>query len=422
MLHETGRFLEYINTDNGGKIVRNRIIFITLIIIFAIIFNRFVLSPYVSDDLKIAFNQSKLLFLNGKSPYDKEIQIYIKSIARDEKWVVSDNGFEFDEPLFQLIIYLPFALIPNYLWASAFFITINQICIFLTMHMLFHLLDWEPKVVERICIYLLTAAVFFIQKNMLAGNTSIIQLTLIVAVLFYEEDKKLVLSGILLGFSLIDPVSMLFAVIILLVILITKRDYTVIFWSIITVGLLTILTTIFYRNWIIGWLKNLFLTPSRFPFITYVNGIQSKYSISVNKLFTIIPIVLTSWLILEIIRTPKDTIGERIWLLSISGLLNYYVMIQTDLYAAVLFFPSIILLISVWWKKLNSIGKFVFYLLLTGISAGIFLFQLFTSTAASTRGTTIILMAIALFFIVNLYWARLWIMRPYLISESEQNI
>ena len=166
-------------------------------------------------------------------------------------------------------------------------------------------------------------------------------------------------------------------------------------------------------------MKNLFLTPSRFPFITYIDGIQDKYNMSVNKLFIIIPIILTSWLVLEIIRTPKDTAGEKIWLLSISGLINYYVMVQPDLYAAVLFFSSLILLISVWWKKLKSIGKLVFYILLIGISAGIFLLQLFNIIATSTEGTAIILMAIAFFFIVNLYWARLWIIRPYLIRDSK---
>jgi hypothetical protein len=419
MFSEINHFLEYIKTDKDGKIIRNRIIIITLIIIFALIFNRFVLSPYVSDDLKIALNQSKLLFLNGKSPYDEEIQNYIKGIAGDEKWVVNDNKFEFDVPLFQLMFYLPFAIIPNYLWASAFFVTLNQICIFLTIHMLFHLMEWKPKIIERIGIYLLTAIVFFIQKNILSGNSSIIQLTLIIAVLFYEVGKKPILAGIFLGLSFIDPVSMLLTIIMLFAILITKREYSVIFWSIITIGLLSIFSTIFDGNWIIGWMKNLFLTPSRFPFITYIDGIQDKYGMSVNKLFIIVPIILTSWLVLEIIRTPKDTTGEKIWLLSISGLINYYVMVQPDLYAAVLFFSSLILLISVWWNKLKSIGKLVFYILLIGISAGIFLLQLFNIIATSTEGTAIILMAIAFFFIVNLYWARLWIIRPYLIRDSK---
>jgi hypothetical protein len=140
---------------------------------------------------------------------------------------------------------------------------------------------------------------------------------------------------------------------------------------------------------------------------------------SVNKLFIIIPIILTSWLVLEIFRTPKDTTEEKIWLLSISGLLNYYVMIRTDLYAAVLFFPALILLIGVWWKKLNGLGKLVFYILLTGISAGIFLLQLFSLMEASMRGTAIILITTAFFLVVNLYWARLWIMRPYVIRNSE---
>jgi hypothetical protein len=419
MLREINQFIKYINTDNDGKIIRNRIIIITLIIIFALIFNRFVLSQYVSDDLKISFIQSKILFFNGKSPYDEEIQNYIKGIAKDEKWVVNDYMFEFDIPIFQLMLYLPFAVIPNYLWASAFFVTVNQICIFLTIHMLFHLLKWEPKIIERISIYLFSAAAFFIQKNILSGNSSIIQLALIFAVLFYEEGKKPMLSGILLGLSFIDPISMFFPVIVLLVILITKREYSVIFWSIITIGLLSIFSTIFDRNWIIGWLKNIFLTPSRFPFITYIDGIQEKYSISVNQLFIIVPLVLTSWLVLEIIRTPKDTTGEKIWLLSISGLVNYYVMIQPDLYAAVLFLPSLILLISVWWKKINSIGKLIFYLLLTGISVGFLFLNLFTSIEISQREVAIILVIIVFFVIANLYWARLWIMRPYLIGDSE---
>jgi len=419
MLREINHFIKYINTDNDGKIIRNRIIIITLIIIFALIFNRFVLSQYITDDLKISFNQSKILFLNAKSPYDEEIQNYIKGIAKDENWVVNDYMFEFDIPIFQLMLYLPFSVIPNYLWASALFVTINQICIFLTIHMLFHLLKWEPKIIERISIYLLSATAFFIQKNILSGNSSIIQLALIIAVLFYEEEKKPMLSGILLGLSFIDPISMFFPAIVLLVILITKREYSVIFWSIITIGLLSIFSTIFDRNWIIGWLKNLFLTPSRFPFITYIDGIQEKYSISVNQLFIIVPMVLTSWLVLEIIRTPKDTTGEKIWLLSISGLVNYYVMIQPDLYAAVLFLPSLILLISVWWKKINSIGKLIFYLLLTGISGGIIFLHLFTSIETSQREVAIILMIFAFFVIANLYWARLWIMRPYLIGDSE---
>ena len=419
MLSEINRFFKYINSDSDGKKIRNRIIIFTLIIIFALIFNRFILSPYVSDDLRISLNRSKLLFLYGKSPYDEEIQNYIKGIARDERWEVNDNKFEFEMPLFQLMIYFPFAVIPNYLWASAFFITINQISILLSIHMLFHLLGWEPKIGERICIYFLSAGIFFIQRNILSGNLSIIHLTLIIAVLYYEEGKKPILSGILLGLSLIDPVSMFFTVIVLLVLLTNIKGYSIILWAIISAGLLTIFSTIFDRNWIIEWLKNLFLTPSRYPFITYIDGIQVKYGISVNKLFIIVPIVLTSWLVLEIIRTPRESTGEKIWLLSISGLLNYYIMIQPDSYAAVLFSPSLILLISVWWKKLNNIGKIVFYLILTGMSGGIFLLQLFTSVASSAQRSAIILLAIAFFFVANLYWARLWIMKPFLIGDSE---
>lgn len=419
MFREINHFFEYINTDNDGKIIRDRVVIIILIIIFAIIFNRFVLSPLVADDLKVSFIQSKLLFVNGKSPYDQEIQNYIKGIAGDEGWVL-DTKFEFGYPLFQLLIYLPFAVIPNYLWASAFFLTINQVCIVLITHMLFQILEWKPKLLERISVYLLSAAVYFIQVNIFSGNTSIIQLAFIVAVLYFEEDKKLILSGIFLGLSFIDPISMIFAIITLLIIFITKKEFSIIFWFFITIGLLSVFVTIFDGNWIIGWLKNIVLTPSRFPFITYIQGIQMKYGVQVNKLFVIIPIILTSWWILEVIRTPKETTGERIWLLCISGLINYYVMVQPDQYAAVMFFPSLILLISVWWNKINNLGKIIFYILLTAISVGVFLLQICTLFVTSMQVVASILLGFAIFFLINLYWARSWIVRPFFISDSDK--
>ncbi len=380
MFREINHFFEYLNTDNDGKIIRNRIVIIILVIVITIIFNRFVLSPFISDDLRVSLNQSKLIFVNGKSPYDLEIQNYIKGIAEDERWVLNTK-FEYGYPLFQLLIYLPFAVIPDYLWASAFFLTINQICIILIIHMLFQILGWKPKIVERISVYLLSATVIFIQANMFSGKTSIIQLTFIVAVLYYEEDRKPILSGIFLGLSFIDPISMLFAIIVLLIIFISKKEFSIVFWFIITIGLLSIFVTIFDGNWIIGWLKNMVLTPSRFPFITYIDGIQTKYGVHANRLFLIIPIILTSWLILEVFRTPKETAGEKIWLLCISGIINYYVMVRPDHYAAVLFLPTLIFLISVWWKRINHVGKIILYLLLTAMSVGVFLLQINTSLA-----------------------------------------
>ena len=418
MFHELSRFRKYINSDNDGKIIRNRVIIVILIIIFAIIFNRFVLSQYMSDDLRVSLNQSKLLFVNGKSPYDLEIQNYIKGIAKDEGWLLNKN-YEFDYPLFQLLIYLPFAVIPDYLWASAFFMTINQICIILIIHMLFRVLKWRPKVVERIIIYLLSAAAFFIQENMFSGNSSIIQLTFIVAALFFEEDRKPILSGIFLGLSFIDPISMLFAIILWLVIFISRREFSAIFWAIITVGLLSIFAVIFDGNWIIGWLKNLILNPSRFPFTTYIDGIQTKFSIQVNKLFITVPIVLVSWFVLETIRTPKETTGEAIWLLCISGLINYYVMVRPDHYAAVMFFPSIILIISVWWDKITIKGKFIFFIVLATLTIGYNLLQLFMPNSSSLQGIDVILLGVAFFFLTNLYWARPWIMRPYFMGERD---
>jgi len=101
-------------------------------------------------------------------------------------------------------------------------------------------------------------------------------------------------------------------------------------------------------------------------------------------------------------------------------MINYYVMVQPDQYAAVLFFPTLILLISVWWKKINNIGKIILYLLLTAISVGVILLSINTSIVTSMQAAAKNYLGITIFFLINLYWARSWIVRPYFISDSEK--
>jgi len=286
--------------------------------------------------------------------------------------------------------------------------------------MIFTLLEWKPKVVERICIYLLSASVFFIQKNILLGNLSILHLTTIIAVLYYEERKKHIVAGIFLGLSFVDPFSMLLTVCVLIAIIISRSEYSILIWGIITIGLLSIFIIIFNKTWIIGWLKTLFLTPMRFPFINYIDVFQFKYGISVDRLLILLPILLTSWLVFEVIRMPKESPGENLWLIGFSGLLNYYVMVNVSMYASVLFFPVLILIISVWWKRINNLGKFVQYFFLAGISVGILLIEYFYPMAISIQVIEFLFVSFTIFFLLNLYWSRLWIIRPYLISDSNK--
>lgn len=417
MLADLNRILCFLKSADGNK-SRNRIIIIFSIIFALLMVNRFILISHISDDYKIAYNQTRLLFKNGISPYGSESQSYLVGLAETEGWEIKNNYIDLENPVFELIFYFPFTLIQDYQWSAAVFVTINQICVLLSIHMLVNLLKWKPKLIERVIIYFLSSTVFFVSINLMSTNISVFQLTFLVGALFFDEKRRPILSGIFTGLSLIDPISMFYILITVLIILISTKKVTTLIWAFITVSLMTLFSFIFDRNWVLGWLKSLVLTPSRYPFLSFFDAAYLKYNLRYNQIFTVVPLLLMSLVIFEIIRTPKDTIEKKIWLLSITGILNHYLMVQSSPNSEILFLLSLILLLGIWWYKINKNIKIALYILMGLISYSVYRWPLFNIYS----NNELILFFLGLFFIINLYWIRIWVMKPYVVNYDDKKI
>lgn len=417
MYKDITRIFDFLKTDDGKK-VQNRIIIIISIIFVMLMVNRFFLVSYISDDYKIAYHQSRLLFKNGVSPYASESQRYVAELAETEGWELINVDVDLENPIFQLILYFPFTLIKDYQWSEAVFVTINQICVLIAIHMLFNLLDWKTKSVERFFIYLFSITVFFVTTNLMATNIAPFQLIFIVGALFFDEKRKPILSGIFFGLSIIDPISMFYMLTTMAIILIITKRATALIWTSITVFLMTLFSLIFERNWVLGWLKSLFLTPSRYPFLSFIKSASLKYNFQFNRIFTVIPILLISWVLFELIRTPKDTIEKKIWIFSITGILNHYLMVQPSPNSEILFLFTMILLIAIWWDKVKQKTKIALYVLVGILSYSVYKWPRFNLY----NNNELILSFISLFFLINLYWIRAWVMKPYYVNTKDKNI
>ncbi|MCJ7647024.1 MAG: hypothetical protein MUP85_00280, partial [Candidatus Lokiarchaeota archaeon] len=281
-----------------------------------------------------------------------------------------------------------------------------------------NLLDWKTKSVERFFIYLFSITVFFVTTNLMATNIAPFQLIFIVGALFFDEKRKPILSGIFFGLSIIDPISMFYMLTTMAIILISTKRATALIWTSITVFLMTLFSLIFERNWVLSWLKSLFLTPSRYPFLSFIKSASLKYNFQFNRIFTVIPILLISWVLFELIRTPKDTIEKKIWIFSITGILNHYLMVQPSPNSEILFLFTMILLIAIWWDKVKQKAKIALYVLVGILSYSVYKWPLFNLY----NNNELILSFISLFFLINLYWIRAWVMKPYYVNTKDKNI
>jgi hypothetical protein len=417
MLKDLGRIFFFIKS-NDGKRYRNLLLIVATILVLLILLNRFYLIKNVNDDFKIAYNQSKLLFKNGLSPYESEGMGRINQIALEEGWSATSDNKNLGNPIFQYFFFYPFTIINNYEWSQTIFITINQIFIFISTKLLLDFMKWNPSEKEIIITLIISSFAFFVISPMMSSNVSALQLVLCVGVLYFSERNKYVLSGFLLACTFIDPIGIFYFFITFIIILMKQNKYVVFLWTTITISLFTLASFIFVKSWITGWLKILFLTRSRYPFISFIFAAENKFNLQYNRLFTIIPIFIGLWLFLELVRTPKDRIDKNIWLLSLAGILNYYLMVQPKMGSETLFLPAFIILIGVWSKKFNLISKIGLYLFLGIFSLG-FLFWQNSLIVLSTKNYESMLLFSAFFLITNIYWIRPWIIKPYEVETEK---
>jgi hypothetical protein len=417
MIKDINRISLFIKS-NDGKEFRNLLLIIATIIISLLVINRIYLINFVNDDFKIVYNQSKLLFKDGISPYGNNSKEYISQIADEEGWTFQKDYKNLGNPIFQYFILYPFRLIENYAWSQAVFITFNQICVILSAHMLFSLLKIKPKIQEILLISIISSFVFFAIFPLMSSNVSGIQLVLCVGVLYFSERKNTIISGILLGCTFLDPIGIFYLLLFFFIILFIQKKQAILIWTLITITLLTIFSFIFDKNWIVGWLKYLFLSPSRYPFISFLNAAEKMFNIQLNRLFSAIPIFLGLWVIYEMMRTPKNSITKTIWLFSILGIANHYLMVQVGRGTEIFFYPALILLVRLWWKKINMTSKIILCVFLEIFSFGLVIWRNSLTNIFEINYEGLLAFS-ALFLIINLYWIRPWVMKPYEI-ETEQ--
>jgi len=418
MLSGIKKVSNYLYESSAGKHKRTRIIIAFVIIMVLLALNRIYFYRFVSDDLRVYFQQAKLLFLKNLSPYDEEIQKFIINLANDSGWHVKEIVFDIEIAVWQLIFYFPFSMIGDYLWGASLFLTFTQCSIVLSVFFLFQLLEVSKTSLRGIILYVISIFSLFLITNVLQGNLAPINLLFLISIIYFLDKDKQIISGIFLGLLLFDSVNIPLLLAMFVIGMFRNKQYISIIWSGITVAMSALFMAMFDRNWIFGWLKNLFLSPKRVPFLTYPDALHLKYNIPSIKIFSIISFLLIIWFAFEAWRMIPTTRKSWLWLLGLSAVINHYLIIQKTAYSAILFIIPVELIICTWRDRLKRPGQIilgVFTSILTIFMTIIYFVQkqmngeLFTNTY---------LFLLAIVIVLNLYWLRRWVINAYEFDKN----
>lgn len=416
MLNDLKKFITYLSDNEEGKDIKNKIYFFLIIILALLIINKFFLIKFSdSGNFKIQSALSNLFFLKGISPYSKNITSVMANYFSTRGVSFQTNNFIFQLPIYQLIFYLPFSLIPDNNWSLSIWLTLNQFLLLLCIENCFKLLNWDPKYFIKIGLMGIGLIAFFGISNIFAVNTSIIQLLFLIMGLKFLFFEKYVISGLFIGLATLDPFNFFIPLVVVLVYLLTKRLYEPLIWIIITIVLLSLSGLIFDSGWVLKMLKNIFLEGSFFPFIDFNHALLNWMSkLPSGNLIKFVPISLLIWISLEFSRLPRQNLKQLIWLLSLASCINPFVIMRETNYASVLYLLPLIFIVYLW--EIHSTGiinKVIFgILLLTAVAiplAGLLLpkdFSFLENFHSINLINSIVL-------IIVLYWIKWWVVKPY---------
>lgn len=418
MLDELKKAFQFINSNNLARNKRNLALAAFILFVLLILANYYLFQQFVSDDLHIRFQQARLFFLNGQSPYDDNVQSYLANAAIEANWKISELALDYELAPQHLIVFLPFSLIENFSIGASLYLALIEFSMIGSTYMLSLSLAKNFQAYESIIfVFFGSISLFFILPTFAASNAAISMLLIVLTIISLQNQKDLA-AGIFLGLFLFDIAVFPVVLIIIFSGLVKNKRNAPILWSIITLSLASLFFVIFDSNWPVGWLKNLFLSAQRVPFLTYPQALSMRYGIQMYQFLSIISLLLILWFVTEIWRNPFKSISAWVWILGLGGIINYYLIIQTSDESAIAFLFAVSSIISTWSERINPKRR-VFVFIIAGLTLILPSILFYTLPNLQSQQTIqMIYLITTLILVLNLYWLRRWAVNPFRYEEN----
>lgn len=413
MFAEIKKVTQYILTEEKYIQLRKKILYIFLAFVLLILVDRFALSRLVDqNNFYVSLARTRMVFQGNLSAYENEVNRSSENVKA--LGLTLGTIRQFNLPMYALLFYLPYIFLKDFYWALALWLAINQIMTYFTLSMLLDILNVKLRENYKAAVSLALFLAYFTALNILSTNLSMLQVFLLVAAFYQVRNKRYIFAGILFGLATFNPFVLLLPTLIFFLLNFHKDRSVVNLWMAITVVLLSMALIIFDMRWILEMIKVWLLEPDFYPLISYRSYIVGVFPDFDSNLVTLLPLLIVFWLVYEWLRSPKETIDQEFWLISLALTLNPLINMWDSLYATIGYMVVFIYTVSLWYAR--STDKFrifmavLYGLVLIVVPLGQMLLQKQIFGYQNVYGINLVVTLLLLF---NLYWVRLWVMNPY---------
>ena len=360
-----------------------------------------------------AWSAMRWFMIQGWSPYSQETRADMEQLAYGRPANPGEQPGLFTYPLYSILIFGPFALVEEFPFARALWMTLLELALVGIAALGISLARWRTPPWMTVILVVFSIFWYYSVRAIINGNP-IVLCTLFMMLGFLAIQKEQdVLAGFLFVLSGIKLDTMSILMIYVLVWAASQRRWTLI-WSVVTsFGFLTAITSFLNPEWtienlriIVEYYKNTFgLTPGSL-LAYWLPGIGRQLGWGLT-------IIMAGTLIWEWRSSLGKDFRWFLWAAYLTLAVSNLVGLPTALENYVLMIPAFILVLAIWDERWGKLGRGMIFLSILGLSFGVWA----SSLSSAQRGVspdlnTTLMMITPLFIIFGLYWVRVWVVRP----------
>lgn len=363
------------------------------------------------DFFVMPWSAGRTWLLEGSDPYGSVAQNTQEAISGADFLAKRPSQEILLLPLFNLILYLPFSLIP-YGISRILWVTLLSIISGGSVFLILRISEWKLSLLERILAILLGVFWYPGAYAILSGQLSpFILFILLLAIVLLQNDQDTT-AGLLLSLTFGSlPMAVIFTIG-MLIWTISRRRWFLIIAYFSGVAFQIIISLLLMPNWIMSWFNNIFSTYETIgwintPLISLAGLLPGISSFLVIFLHIVVGILL----LVEIIMISRASGRVFIWRMFIMLIISYFFHIQCSMAHLVLIIPGLFFVFRFMSERWGGWGRIFSWILLSILFIGSWLFILPENKFTVSNINPVLSIGLPVIVLIGLFYSRWWVHR-----------
>jgi len=345
---------------------------------------------------------------DGTSPYDDQVFDETKGLLSDKQYTEPlAQTLRFYEPVFNLILYLPFGFI-NYELARAIWLLIIEVSVCASILISLKIAGWKVHPIEAILLTLVGLIWYPSLKSILFGDPVSLYVFLILLAVWLVLNHQGTAAGFLLAFtSGLVEVSFFIAVF-LIIWRLTRKDSSILFSYLAGIAFMAAISWILFPGWFTNWISALIqLFPGTTILTTPLMRIANLFPGAETPLNYVLHIGVIVYVLLEWFDAFGKTGRIVVWKIALTLCLVYFLNIQSQSAYLFLLLPAVFMILRFISERWKILGR-IFSWFLIGVLTSVYWYVFLNRGGWDLVEPSLILLLLPLMVIAGMNWIRWW--------------